>query len=131
MTDYWSTISARYEGLKHKLANAPEIDVTNQNVWQKYRKEYPELIRYAEDWARLMQLELAKGKKLKDIAEDTAKEADCNGISGEAHWLATTVLAENWKYGQQLRMWHNKNYGGKKRRFRGIINPAIVVFGRY
>lgn len=37
---------------------------------------------------------------------------------------AVNILAQCWKYGEELRKWHNKeyNYNGN-----GVVNPAVLT----
>jgi hypothetical protein len=80
---------------------------------------------FAEDWAKLMQKELAAGKELKDIADQTSREADYDGITGFMYGAAVSVLVHTWKHGEALRKWHNKEYGHEGD---GVVNPAVVNF---
>lgn len=40
------------------------------------------VIRFTERWANMMEQEIEKGSKLRDIAERTSHEADTDGITG-------------------------------------------------
>jgi len=62
-------------------------------------------VRYAERWAKLMQVEMAAGKKLEDIAGKASREANSEGASNIMYAAAVSVLARTWKYGEQLRRW--------------------------
>lgn len=81
-------------------------------------------VTYAEDWGRLMQAEMAKGKALKDIAEPTSHQADTDGITGFMYGAAVSMLAECWVHGEELRRWHNKEYGHEGD---GVVNPAVMT----
>ena len=39
---------------------------------------------------------------------------------------AVSILSQCWKYGEELRKWHNKeyNYDGD-----GVVNPAVLTIG--
>ena len=79
---------------------------------------------YAEGWAKLMQVEMSKGKLLKDVAEKTSFEMDFLGITGFMYGASVQVLSQCWKYGEELRKWHNKEYNHEGE---GVVNPAILT----
>lgn len=68
--------------------------------------------------------ELLWGDKIVDIADSTSREADIEGITGFMYGCAVNALSQLWKYGEELRKWHNKeyNYEGD-----GVVNPAILT----
>ena len=70
-----------------------------------------------------MQLEIAEGNELKDIADKTSHEADVEGITGFMYGFAVTILSKCWIHGELLRKWHNKEYGHDGE---GVINPAVI-----
>lgn len=130
-----------------KLAAAPPMEVSDQEVWNGYKRENDDsnggpmgagygarIISYAEDWARLMQAEMAAGKELADIMSETSYEANYDGITGAMHGAAAHVLAECWLHGEQLRRLHNLKYqlgteGERANEEGGTINPAIISIG--
>lgn len=79
---------------------------------------------YAEGWAKLMQVEMSKGKLLKDVAEKTSFEMDFLGITGFMYGASVQVLSQCWKYGEELRKWHNKEYNHEGE---CVVNPAILT----
>ena len=79
---------------------------------------------YAEGWAKLMQVEISKGKLLKDVAEKTSFEMGFLGITGFMYGASVQVLSQCWKYGEDLRKWHNKEYNHEGD---GVVNPAILT----
>ena len=81
-------------------------------------------VSYAKEWARAMQVEMATGKKLQDIAEPTSREADYDGITGLNYVEAVSILAQCWVHGEELRNWHNKKY---KHDGDGVVNPALII----
>lgn len=92
------------------------------------------MVTYAERWARLMQKEMADGKKLEEVADATSSEADLEGITGFMYGCAVSALASGWKYGDQLRRWHNLktqigNEGEKANESGGTLNPALLCIG--
>ena len=74
-------------------------------------------------WADLMEEEINKGYGVSKVAEDLARKADTEGISGFMYGCAVNLLSQLWEYGEDLRKWHNGeyNYGGD-----GVVNPAII-----
>jgi hypothetical protein len=80
--------------------------------------------RYLNVWALLMEAKMAEGHALKDIAEATSREADTEGITGFMYACAVSTLAHFWEHGEELRKWHNKEYGYEGG---GTVNPAILT----
>ena len=73
----------------------------------------------------MMEAEMAKGKKLTDIAEKTSNDADKEGITGFMYGCAVQALVAFWEHGEELRQWHNGKYGHYGD---GVVNPAILTF---
>jgi len=68
------------------------------------------VIRYALEWAVLMEKETEKGQKLEDVAEVTNKEAIkkyCPDLTNSAYFFALQILTHIWVHGEELRQWHN------------------------
>lgn len=66
------------------------------------------IMRYAERWANLMEDKLAQsGAPLSDIAGVASREAGTEGITGLMYGCAVSILSQFWKYGEELRRWHN------------------------
>lgn len=82
------------------------------------------VIRFAERWANMMEQEIEKGSKLRDIAERTSHEADTEGITGFMYGCAVNILVHVWVYGEELRRWHNHEYDYDGD---GVVNPAILT----
>lgn len=87
---------------------------------------------FARSWALLMEEQIEAGKKLKDIASNCASKADNDyGITGFMYGCAVSILSQCWKYGEELRIWHNldtqcKNEGEKANKSGGVLNPALL-----
>lgn len=119
---------------KAAFANAPSaMTITNQAVWDDFKAKNKDgygggILRYAENWARLIEGEIAKGKKLQDVASELSYLADDEGITGFMYGAAVSTLAAVWKYGDALRKWHNKDYGVDEDSD-GVVNPAILTIG--
>ncbi|PZM87610.1 MAG: hypothetical protein DLD55_00510 [candidate division SR1 bacterium] len=81
------------------------------------------IFRYAENWAKLMEEAIEKeGKTLEEVAEKLSQDADLEGNAGFMYGAAVNILSQTWKYGNELRKWHNKkyNYQGE-----GVVNPVV------
>jgi hypothetical protein len=114
-----------------------KIKEGREQVWNEYKEKNTDLygagiVSYAEDWANLMEREMAKqpSTNIEDVivkyAEPTSREADTDGITGFMYGASVKVLSDVWEYGEILRKWHNKeyNYNGG-----GVVNPAIITIG--
>jgi len=84
------------------------------------------VVDYAEFWAKLMQIEIAKGHSVKDIADSSQEGLNFLGITGFMYGCAVQALARFWKHGEELRKWHNKEYGVSEDK-EGVVNPAILT----
>lgn len=87
--------------------------------------------RFASEWATRMESELAKGKTLPDIARKCSSEADDECITGYMYGCAVEILAYAWKYGEELRKWHNLETQigteGEEANKKGtVLNPALL-----
>jgi hypothetical protein len=87
-------------------------------------------ITYAADWAWLMERRMASepDKDFGEIAKETEKECDYDGLTGFMYGAAVQELSTYWKHGDQLRIWHNRNYGVPSDT-EGVVNPAIITMG--
>lgn len=106
-----------------------EIELKNIEGWNKSKSINTDgygscVLEYAEGWAKLMQSEISKGKELKDIAQPTSFELGFLGITGYMYGAAVSILSQCWKYGEELRKWHNKEYNHEGD---GVVNPAIMT----
>ena len=66
-------------------------------------------------------------KDLVLIADEASKVADIEGITGFMYGCAVNTLSQLWKYGEELRKWHNKDYGYEGD---GVVNPAILTVSK-
>ena len=137
--EYEAKARAKRDATDAKLAEAPEMELADEKAWQDFKDKNQDpygggVVVYAERWARLMQREMANGKKLEDVAEVTSHEADTDGITGFMYGCAVSTLAHCWKYGDQLRCWHNLdtqlgNEGEKANESGCVLNPALLSIG--
>jgi hypothetical protein len=125
-----------------KLSAAPPLEFANKSFWDEsvesienadysksvnFGKEYMlAIVDYAEKWGRLMQVRIDNGASLSDIADETSDEANVDGITGNMHGGAVMMLAGSWKYGNELRRWHNKKWGASEDAS-GVVNPAVLT----
>jgi hypothetical protein len=97
------------------LADAPALEVLNEELWQEMKLANVDncgygqsMVAYAERWARLMQLRLASGRKIDDVAGRSSFEVDFDGIRPLVLRRAVIELSLHWKYGRELlaESWH-------------------------
>lgn len=70
-----------------------------------------------------MEKEIAGGATAAEAAQITQYEANIGlGITRFMYGCAVETLCEFWKYGEELRMWHNQKYDYSGE---GIVNSAI------
>lgn len=89
------------------------------------------IVSYSEHWAYLMEAAISQGRRLEDIALETSREADSDGITGYMYGAAVGALARFWEHGEALRHWSNLrvqigNEGELANRTGGVLNPALV-----
>lgn len=108
-----------------------EVEITDTDAYNSWKSKNTEgygaaIFHYAEGWAKLMQIEIANGKKLIECAESTSFQLGFLGITGFMYGAAVAILSKCWKYGEELRKWHNKEYNHDGE---GVVNPAILSVG--
>ena len=82
------------------------------------------VVTYIQRWADMMEsLILNEGLSVSEAATKTEHEADREGITGFMYGCAVNALSQLWEYGEELRKWHNKDYGYNGD---GVVNPAIL-----
>ena len=84
------------------------------------------VVTYMHQWADLMESEMAKGKPLSEVADKASHDADTEGITGFMYGCAAAALAKYWEHGEELRLWHNNEYGYQGD---GVVNPAVITIG--
>lgn len=113
------------------LSTTGDIDLVDAEGFAKWREINKDpysaaVVRYAETWARLMQAEIAKGRTVVECADATSHAADTEGITGFMYGCAVSGLAKFWRHGEELRKWHNKEWGQEGP---GVVNPAVLIIG--
>lgn len=84
------------------------------------------VVTYARRWAKYMQHLMTKhNKAIYQIADNVSIVTDIDGITGFMYGCAVAILSECWKYGEELRRWHNKKYGHED--CDGVVNPAVLT----
>lgn len=81
------------------------------------------VLRYMNRWATMMETEIAGGATVAEAAQRTTHTADTEGITGFMYGCAVRGLCDYWQHGEELRQWHNQQYGYSGD---GLINPAII-----
>ena len=117
--------------LFNKKVEDIKIELKDEDGWAKSRAANTSpygkaALDYAEGWAKLMQVEVAKGKTVIECAEYTSHELGFFGITGFMYGCAVSLLSQCWEHGEELRKWHNKDYGHKGE---GVVNPAVLKVG--
>lgn len=92
------------------------------------------VIRYAARWAAAMEKRIEAGESLADVAKEESHSSDLEGITGFMYGCAVGILAKVWKYGEELRRWHNldsqlRDEGEKANESGGVLNPALFTIG--
>lgn len=110
-----------------------ELELSDVEGWNKSREVNSDgyggaALDYAEGWAKLMQIEIAKGKSIAECYDYTQKGLGFLGITGFQFGCAASVLSQTWKHGEELRKVHNKKYGVSEEK-KGTVNPAILSVG--
>lgn len=86
---------------------------------------------YAEDWADLMEAQMASGDALADCAKETSHKANTDGITGFMYGVAAAILSRCWIHGEEFRRWYNLDTQlgteGEEANENGhILNPALL-----
>ena len=119
------------ETLHGKLANAPRMQFEDEPEWHFlqlinqgcYGKA---ILALSEQWARLMQLEMTQELSLSSVAQPTLNELDtAYGLGIRAFYDMVDMLARTWQYGEQLRQWHNQQYGFAED-YEGVVDPTTI-----
>ena len=83
-------------------------------------------VRYAKAWAEQMEMAMADGSTVEKCAKQTSHDTDTEGITGFMYGAAVAALTECWRWGEVLRRWHNKEWGGSEDT-EGVLNPALLT----
>jgi hypothetical protein len=114
-------LNGKIDGITLAVKNTEDFEAFKAKNTSPYDAA---IIKYSDQWGRLMQYEMNNGKSLEEIAKDTSNEADYGiGITGYMYAMAVKILSSFWEFGEQLRVWHNKSYDYEGD---GIVNPAVL-----
>lgn len=115
------------------------MEFGNEKEWKDYVEKNKDpygacCVQYAENWAKLMQIEISKGATVAQCAKNTSHKLGFMGITGFMYGCAVAMLSACWKYGEDLRRWHNLdtqigNEGEKANESGGVLNPALLNIG--
>jgi len=106
------------------------IELKDEEIWKDFVDKNQDpygkgCVVFAENWAKLMQKHMSEGISLQNCASADSHLADTDGITGFMYGAAVHMLALCWKHGEELRKWHNKDYGQPDAE--GTINPAVIT----
>ncbi len=111
-----------------------QIELKDAALWEDQKKVNADggygqaIMEFAERWALLMQAKIDTTKDIQfqvaALADKASHEADTEGITGFMYGAAVQELSACWKYGEELRKWHNKEYGHEGK---GVVNPAVLT----
>ena len=110
------------EGKEESLSIIKEKVCGNDDEYLQYLQC---TVSYAERWANLMECKIEQGYILADIAKDTSHEANTKNITGNMYGMAVVLLVDHWVHGEELRKWHNKEWGNPD--CDGVVDPAVVT----
>jgi len=125
----WETEEKKKLEAFNEKTKGIEIEYSDKQAFEDWKAKNSDgygacIFKFAESWAKLMQVEMAKGKKLHECAQQASFEADTEGITGFMYGAAVSILSQCWKHGEELRKWHNKDYGHEGD---GVVNPAVLT----
>jgi len=108
------------------------MELKSASEWKKYvdankGDEYGEaVLKFAERWANGIEKRMKGGETLKACARSVSKEANKGiGITGFMYGLGVLILSKVWKWGDELKAWHNERYGKPAKG--GVANPAVMT----
>lgn len=90
-------------------------DKKSKNEWNKMEKNWSNwpsgiaTLEYARHLAKYIQKLIEDGKAIDEIAEKSSRYCDVTGIFDLQYEYAINLLIQNWKYGEELRKWYDKN----------------------
>lgn len=88
--------------------------IKDAELWRQWQERNPvgdaDLVReFTSRWMELIEAELADGKKLEDVAQETREKAG-KDITFGTYFGAVLTLVGTQEYGEELRRWHNKKW---------------------
>lgn len=101
-----------------------------EKIWKNYLKEvenpfFKIAFNYTSAWGKYMQYLIEyEQKQLEEIAEYSSHFVDIYGITGNIYSTAVEILSECWKYGEELRKWHNSKY--RVSNTDSVVNSSVL-----
>lgn len=125
----WKLEEEKQQAEFNKKVGRSMLMTINTKLWMEYTEINQDnygkcCVDYARDWGRLMQYYIYKGETVVECAERASHELGWYGITGFMYSAAVQMLSQCWKYGEELRKWHNKEYNHEGE---GVVNPAILT----
>jgi hypothetical protein len=119
-----------------RLITGISMSVADRAAWDEFVAKNTDpygagVVKFAERWAKLMQVRMSDGAELKAIATQASRDADNEGITGFMYGCAVSTLAQTWAHGEELRRWHNLDCqfgteGERANETGGVLNPALL-----
>jgi len=130
----WTAVSRKFA---QRTIDATPLQLKDPEGWATFfaginGDERQEAIRHvAERWAKLMQHDVdKKGRTLGQVAEKTYLLANDQELTGYMYGDVIFILCTTWKYGEQLRKWHNPQFDLTGEADRGgVKNPSSLICG--
>jgi hypothetical protein len=121
------------------IQDAPAIELRDESGWNEHKAANTDpygagVLRYAENWARIMQKRIAAGESVAEAAKASQFISDPEGITGFMYGCAVAALCAFWVHGEELRRWHNLetqigSEGEKANESGAVLNPAVLNLG--
>lgn len=96
------------------LSSLPEMEImdgeqTGWNFFKDSETDYMKAVmRFAETWARYMQLGIESGETIEEVWSEGARFAYPDDLSTSMQYYAARILARHWVYGKELTVLLNK-----------------------
>lgn len=91
-----------------KIKRGQEVNFKQYKEVNSKDPESNAVIKYMRRWARMMEWEIRRGKRVHEIASRTAVDANVENLTGFMHSCAVTALIKYWEYGEELKTWRNR-----------------------
>ena len=138
--EYDKQQASKANTLQEALGKAGPLELSDAETWNKCvesNRRDPcsaRVVRYAEEWGRLMQTRIANGESIAQCAHELSRLAYDDGITGFMYGCAVQMLVRCWKHGEELRLWRNCDTqigtdGDKANEIGGVLNLAVLSIG--
>lgn len=106
--EYENKCAAQRENVE-KAIDGVQLELSDADGWRKSREANSDgygaaALDYAETWAKLMQVEIAKGNTVAQCYEYTQNDLGYFGITGFQFGCGRSILVQTWKYGAELNL---------------------------